>query len=54
MYHVCIENNNSIFQFLSTAKEFAKLAGVWYYITDSKQVIYTQDDEILEGLNENT
>lgn len=54
MYKVHIDNKLSFFKFLSAAKEFAKLAGVWYYITDEYEVVYTQDDEIFEVLNSNS
>lgn len=52
MFQVFIQDEMRLFKFLSAAKAFAKAAGVWYYITDSTEVIYTQDDEILEGLYE--
>ena len=52
MYSVHMNNKTSFFMFLSAAKRFAKAAGIWYYITDAEEVIYTQDDEILEGLYE--
>jgi len=50
MYQVHVGNRSSFFKFFGAAKSFAKAAGLWYYITDGVEIIYTQDDEILEGL----
>jgi hypothetical protein len=52
MFQVYINDTRSLFPFLSMAKKFAKSSGMWYYIADGFEIIYTQDDEILEGLNE--
>ena len=52
MFQVYIEGKTSLFPFLKMAKEFAKASGFWYYIADGFEIIYTQDDEILEGLQE--
>jgi len=52
MFQVYIEGTTSLFPFLKMAKEFAKASGLWYYIADGFEIIYTQDDEILEGLQE--
>jgi hypothetical protein len=32
------------------AKAFAKASGVWYYIADGFEIIWTQDDDIMEVL----
>jgi len=50
MFELYINNKTKSFSFLECAITFAKASGLWYYITDGEQIIYTQDDEIIEGL----
>jgi hypothetical protein len=50
MFQVYIEGRTSLFPFLKMAKEFAKAAGLWYYIADGFEVIWTQDDDVMEVL----
>ena len=50
-FRVYINNKSNIFNFFDAAKEFAKLAGVWYYITTDDGVVWTMDDDIFETIN---
>jgi len=52
MFYVYQGNNIATFALLEVAIAFAKISMMWYYITNETEVIYTQDDEILEGFNE--
>ena len=52
MFQVYIEGKSSLFPFLKMAKEFAKASGLWYYIADGFEIIWTQDDDVMELLNE--
>ena len=50
MYKVNIGSKIEFFMFLDIAIQFAKISGVWYYITDDKEVIWTQNDDIYENI----
>jgi hypothetical protein len=53
MYQVIINNTTNFFNFLEAAKAFAKASGLWYAIAkEDEGIIFTQDDEIFEGLLE--
>lgn len=50
MYRVYVNGKASIFEFLDVAIKFAKLSGVWYYISTDDGIIRTQDDDAIELL----
>jgi hypothetical protein len=52
MYQVIFKDGScsKLFAVMSLAVTFAKASGVWYYITDKSEVIYSQDDEIFQIL----
>ena len=52
MFELYVNNKVSLFEFLDLAKTIAKESGLWYYITDGIEVVWTQNDEILESLDE--
>jgi len=52
MFELYLNNKVMLFEFLEAAIAVAKESGIWYYITNGKELIWTQDDEIMELLNE--
>jgi len=50
MYRVYVNGKASIFEFLDVAKEFARLSGLWYYISTDDGIVHSQDDDAIELL----
>jgi len=50
MYQVHINNKSSFFTYLEMAVAFAKISGLWFYISSDDGIVLTQDDLILAEL----
>lgn len=51
MFHVYVDNKQpNMFTMFELAIKFAKESGVFYWITNEEEIIYTQNDEIMELL----
>ena len=52
MYQVKVGNVSKSFILLEVAIIFAKASGLWYYIYSDEGIIRTQDDDILETIEQ--
>ena len=52
MYKVKSDNEVQEFILLEVAIIFAKASGLWYYIYSDEGIIRTQDDDILETIEQ--
>ena len=50
MFEVYLNNKVILCDFFETAKSIAKASGLWYYITNGSELIWSQDDDIMEEL----